>query len=124
MAVLSAENQLRAMVQASVDPTLSDDEIETLLALASVVDADGLIPSDAGWTATYDLNRAAAEGWRWKAGKVAPRFDFGTDVSRFSRAQLHKHCMEQAADYARRISGVTVVPGAYADSSVDPVTAS
>ena len=58
--------------------------------------------ADGAWTPTYDLHAAAAEGWRWKAGKIADRFDFSTDQQSFDKSQQFKHCMEMAAFYDAR----------------------
>lgn len=121
MPVLSATDQLKAMVQSSVDPTLSDDEITTLLANASVVDSTGLAPTHDDWTATYDLNRAAAAGWRLKAGKAANRFSFGSDVNRFDRKQIHDNCLAMAKEYSRKIGGAVTVPGQLSTALDDPV---
>lgn len=59
----------------------------------------GLAP----WSPTWDLNAAAAEGWRWKAAKVSARYDFDGDGQRFSRSQLLKHCLAMAGEYARKV---------------------
>lgn len=71
-----------------------------------IIDGD-VVWEDAGgpWQGTYDLNAAAAEGWRWKAGKCAGRFGFTTDGQSFQRQQVHAHCLEQAAVYQRRVNG-------------------
>jgi hypothetical protein len=57
------------------------------------------------WAPTYDLNAAAAEGWRWKAAKVAGEFDFGTDQQTFDRTGKHDQCMAMALHYQKRVSG-------------------
>lgn len=111
MAVLDATNLLKAMVQADIDPTLTADEIETILSLCAVVDEFGLEPQDAGWTATYDMNRAAASGWRFKAGKVANRYTFGSDARQINRSDFIKHCMEMAKIYTRRVTADVEVAG-------------
>lgn len=56
------------------------------------------------WIESYDLNVAAAEGWRWKAAKVASEFDFVTDGNQFARSQKYAHCIAQAEHYARKIA--------------------
>lgn len=123
MAGLTAEQQLRAMVAASSEPVLSDDEVSTLLALSAVADAGGLPPSHEAWTPTYQLARGAAEGWRWKAAKVADQFDFSSEErSRYQRSQVHAHCLAQARAYARQVFVSAVVPGAVVDT-IDPVVA-
>lgn len=68
---------------------------------------DGVTYTEAGseWTGTYDLNAAAAEGWRWKAGKVAGDFTFGSDGQTFNRADMVKACELMARTYRNRVVG-------------------
>jgi len=66
----------------------------------------------ASWSPTYDLNAAAAEGWRWKAAKVAGEFDFGTDQQQFDRTGKHAQCLAMAEHYQKRVSGSIRVKGA------------
>lgn len=55
------------------------------------------------WAPTYDLNAGAAEGWRWKAAKVAGSFDFSTDQQDFSRSQMSEMCQAMVALYQKRV---------------------
>lgn len=73
--------------------------------VTTVID-DDLVWLDVGttWSPTYDLNAAAAEGWRLKAGRVAGRFDFTTDGQTFQRGQLLAHCRDMERTYRRRIA--------------------
>lgn len=106
--------RLQRMVAYDQAPTLSDDEVTDLLSLSQLVDSDGLAPSDADWTPTYDLNRGAAEGWRWKAAKVAGLHDYATGGPgglTVNRSQMHKSCLEQAKAYARRTVTSVACPG-------------
>lgn len=57
------------------------------------------------WAGTYDLNAAAAEGWRWKAAKVAGAFSFSTDGQSFNRAEMARACQEMARTYRNRVVG-------------------
>jgi hypothetical protein len=171
MAELSLVEQFKSMVAANIDPVLSDDEIDTLLAkfayrtihptwAASTAYAVGetVIPSPrnghyyvvtvAGtsggtqpnfptnhldtvvdgtvtWqevddTPSYNLNRAAAEGWRWKAGKVANRYTMWDATQRLNRSDLHKHCLLQAKMYASKSVSAVQVTGGYTGYN-DPV---
>lgn len=63
------------------------------------------------WSPTYDLNAAAAEGWRWKAAKVAGEFDFSTDQQTFDRTGKHAQCLAMAEHYQKRVSGSIRVKG-------------
>lgn len=93
------------MVAAEKAPTLSVGQIETLLDLARRPDTDGLVPSDEGWTPTWNLNAAAAEGWRWKAAAVAGDFTFSTDGQSFSRSDKIRACLDMARMYSGRVAG-------------------
>lgn len=46
-----------------------------------------------------DVNTAAAEGWRIKAGSVADWYDVSLDGSVLSRDQVWKHCMNMVSTY-------------------------
>ena len=98
-----AQALLENMVAWDQLPTLTAVQVLDLLALASRVDVDGLTPGDDAWTPTYDLNAAAAEGWRWKAAAVAGQFDFVTDSQRFNRSQVVEMCLEMSDRYRRRV---------------------
>lgn len=168
-----AMSLLTRMVAADEDPTLTQDELTTLLEVSQVIDAAGNQPralttvdewaasttylagdvirtgqtperyfvaavsgrSDtvepswpdlSGWPVTestvtetavvwqdlggtykqtWDLQRAAAEGWRWKAGKVANRYSFTTDSQTFNRKELIANCLEMASRYQKRSIG-------------------
>lgn len=48
---------------------------------------------------TYNLNAAAAQLWREKAGNTAAFYSFQTDNQSFTRSDWHKHCLEMAKYY-------------------------
>lgn len=96
-----ALSRLRPMVAADVNPKLDSDELDELVVGARRDDAAGVAPDGAGWVETYDLNAAAAEGWRRKAGKVAPLYDFAIDNQRSEEGDVYTHCLSQAEHYAR-----------------------
>lgn len=97
--------RLGRMVASDVDPTLSEDELADLLVMAKVADGEGLAPSDDDWEPTFNLIGAAAEGWRWKAGKSVPRFGVSLDGETLNRHHVYAHCLKQADSYARRNVG-------------------
>jgi len=57
---------------------------------------------------TYDLNRAASELWRERAGQVASYYNVNTDGHNLSRSQWYDHCMKMATDYESKMRAVTV----------------
>ena len=94
-----ARARLERMVAASAVPELVAAEVDDLMLLAARNDSANLPPGDPDWEPTYALNAAAAEGWRWKAGKVAGAVTIGQDGSTINRSDMHKACMAQAAHY-------------------------
>ena len=108
MNATQAALRLARMLQADVKPELSLVEQADLLEMCKLADSAGLAPSDAAWEPTWDLNRGAAEGWRWKAAKVASAFDYSADGGNYQRSQMAQMCREQAALYTRRILPVSV----------------
>lgn len=92
----AARARLERMVAADTSPTLTAGDIDALLALAARPDADGLLVTDEDWTPTYDLESAAAEGWRWKAAKVAADPDFSADGVSVSASKVAETCLAMA----------------------------
>lgn len=96
---------LARLTDAATDPVLTSDDISDLVGVAARADADGLYRGDTGWTETWDVNAAAAEGWLRKAGRAATQFNFAEDGQRFDRAQIYQHCMAQHQLYANKGMG-------------------
>lgn len=99
--------RLTSMTQADTHPQLTSDELDELLALAAIADADGREPGHGSWTPTYSpvlLRDSAAEGWRLKAGKVAdaPEQVTADDATVRRGRGLYEHCMAMAAAYGQR----------------------
>lgn len=100
-----AQAKLELIVLANEDPALDAIQLADVLTYARRPDEAGYVYGDTAWTPTWDLDAAAAEGWRRKAGLAAARFTFAEDGQRFERAQIYAHCMKQAAEYATRSMG-------------------
>lgn len=113
MTEAEAQARIERMTDYNTDPVLSASDLTDLLEVAARPDEDGYLRSDgtATWTPTWDLNSAAAEGWRRKAGKAAARFSFGEDGQRFDRAQTYAHCITQADHYGRKCMGAIPIGG-------------
>ena len=58
--------------------------------------------ASAPWTPTFDVNAAAAEGWRWKAAKAAAWIDFTADGASFKQSQVVEQCLKQAQSFAKK----------------------
>lgn len=53
---------------------------------------------------SYDLNGAAADGWRELMGKTADDYSFAIENRSFSRSDWFKHCQEMSIYYDRNRS--------------------
>ena len=105
MTEAEAQEQIERMVQASIDPALSADEVTDLVNVAARPDTDGYDRTDDAWTPTWDLNAAAAEGWSRKASLAANLFNFAEDGQRFDRSQIYANCVTQRDYYAAKGHG-------------------
>lgn len=64
------------------------------------------------WYGRWDLNAAAAEGWRIKAGLVSNRHSFGTNQGNYNPEQLFDHCMKMADYYAsKQVASIQIETG-------------
>ena len=97
------ERLKRAIAWESI-PTLDEDDIDDLISLARIADAEGNLPSDAGWEESFDLNLAAYEGWGRKAAKAASMIAFSADDASFRRDQYIQHCQQMQAQFAARVA--------------------
>lgn len=53
-----------------------------------------------GWS--YDINAAAADCWRERAGKVSSYYNVNLDGHNLSRAQWFEHCQQMALTFEQR----------------------
>lgn len=95
-----ARARLERMLQWQEQPALSVAEVDDLFEMAKVPDEDGNDPDSVAWVPTFSLNPAAAEGWSWKAGKVASLFDADAGDAAAKRSQVFDMCMKKAAAYS------------------------
>lgn len=86
--------QIRRWVNEPTTDTYSDTAIEDLIESFPVADVDGYDPDETAWTATYDLNAAAAEIWLEKASAVAADYSFSADGASLQRAQVYENYMK------------------------------
>lgn len=86
---------LSIMTAATEVPLIADEELDELVILSNNIGMD----------------YAASVGWLWKAGRVSHLYDFSDAQSRFSRDQLHKHCLEMAKQYNKGLVSVQVEIG-------------
>lgn len=98
--------RLGRMTASDQRPVLPADELDDLLDAARVADRDGNLVTDPGYVPTWNLNAAAAEGWRRKAGKVAGDFTFSADDARYDKGAVLASMERMVAMYAAKDVGV------------------
>lgn len=95
--------KLNRMTASDSEPVLTEGDLEQLLADHSRPDAEGRLPADLNWAPTYDLNAAAAEGWRWKAARAGELTAVDLDGTKLSAEQIFDHCERMISIYSRRV---------------------
>ena len=95
-------SDLRDYVAEPTTTTYSDAQLARVIELYPLIDSTGYEPDEDSWTATYDLNAAAANIWGRKASALAAMYDFSADGGKFNRSQLYKQAKEQARYYGSR----------------------
>ncbi len=101
-------DKLKQLTAWDIEPTLTEDDLDELLAVAAVKDADGLTPEDDEWTPTYDLNTAAAKAWLIKAGRAAATVD--TPEAGMVTSKVFDNCRAMARIYAtKRNTSVSII---------------
>lgn len=115
MALTSAEIlRLRRMAGESSKPDeermLDDATLQDIAdEVGLVVDSLDQAPDHASYTATYDLYRTAAEGWREKAGMIAEGYNIKVEGAQFNRSEAYEHYLKQATRYAGMANNLTAL---------------
>jgi hypothetical protein len=112
MAFTEAEvrERISLLTLATTEPTLSDDELDVLVARCKRVDINGIFADDANWEATWSLNSSIALGWEIKAGKVATAVDVATAKTKLTRSQMYDQLMKMADRWRRRVMDAIEIP--------------
>lgn len=97
----TARARLSAMVGATQEPTLADGQLDELLNIFAMPDADGLVYGATGWVGTWNLNAAAAEGYRWRAAACAGDEAFSADGASYGEGPAEK-LLKMAETYQHR----------------------
>lgn len=90
--------QIKQLTAWDVEPTLTEPELEDILATAALEDAAGLAPLNEEWSPTYDLNAAVAQAWLIKAARSASLVDEPTAGTVTSK--IFDNCRAMARIYA------------------------
>ena len=91
------------------DPSLTDDDLDSLLAAAALEDTAGFSSLHEEWTPTYDLNAAASAGWLIKAGRASTLTEVDPPGSGVVTSKVFDNCRAMARLYAgKRNASVSV----------------
>ena len=109
MDATEARQRLERMVAWDTQPLpLASGAIDDLVEIAKTTDLNGGHPAfvdgtvNAAWVPTWDLRRAAAEGWRWKAAIAAGLHDYSADGTHYGASKLIQHCELMIKLFSRR----------------------
>jgi glutamine synthetase len=107
--------KLRRMIAEPTFTTYTDDDLEDVIEEHAVLDSEGYAPESDDWTATYDLNAAAAELWEEKATAFVGLYDFNADGGSFNRSQAYNQAMKMARHYhsRKRVGTISLRPEPY-----------
>lgn len=94
--------RLRRMIAEPTEAVYTDDELKSLIGSTAIRDKYGYEPTEASWTATYDLYLVASEIWLEKAADVQNEFDFNADGGDFKRSQKYLQAIKQSGIYKSR----------------------
>jgi len=95
-------DKLKQITAWDIEPELTEDELEELLAAAALVDVDGFEPAHEEWTPTYDLNSAASAGWLIKAARAAATVEVDPPESGLFTSKVFENCRAMARIYAAK----------------------
>lgn len=98
----TARARLTQMVAAAAAPTLTEAQVDELLNMFELPDATGAVNGMAGWVGAYNLNGAAAEGYRWKAAAVAGGAPFSADGASYDRGKATDRLLSMAKTFQDR----------------------
>ena len=99
----SPKEELKKLAAWDVAPTLTDTEIDELLAAAAKKDAEGNAPTSEDWIPTYDVNAAAAAGWLIKAGRAASTTETEPDSVNVT-SRIFANCLRMSRVYSSKRS--------------------
>lgn len=98
----SPKDKLKRITAWDAEPTLSEDDLDAVLAQAATADVDGLAPDDVSWTPTYDLNSAAAAAWLVKAARASPLTEIDPPGSGIVTSKVFDNCRAMARIYSAK----------------------
>ena len=102
IAMENALEKLKLLTAWETEPVLSEIEVEDILNASSIADEEGNEPENDNWTPTYDINKAAADGWLIKAARASAMTEIDPPESGIVTSQIFDNCRKMVAIYAAK----------------------
>lgn len=96
------QQELAMHLQPTLEPTLTQDEMDLILYKNRIMDINGITPDLEGWIPTYDMVAAVIMGWQVKAAKVAGNYQFADETLELHREQVIANCLKMAQEWSKR----------------------
>lgn len=94
--------KLKTLIAWETEPVLTETEVEAVLDNAALADSEGNAPSNDNWLPTYDINKAAAEGWLIKAAQASALTEIDPPESGIVTSKVFENCLAMARIYAAK----------------------
>lgn len=94
--------RLRRMINEPTESLYNNETLVTYIETYPVIDSEGRVSTDEGWTAAYDLNAAAADLWEEKASLVQTYYNFSADGGKYDQDKLFETAMDKSRYHAAR----------------------
>ena len=107
---MTALEKLKLITAWDNAPTLTEGELEDLLAAVALPDPEGVEPEGQGWEPTYDMNHAASEAWLAKAARAAALVEVDPPESGIVTSKVFDNCRAMARIYSARRAGSASLP--------------
>ena len=108
--------RLRRMTAEYDESTYTDADMASYIEQYPLPDSEGLTSDYTDWTATYDVNGAAAAIWDEKAASVAAYIDHNADGAMLNCSQQFTHAQRMAKHYRARMVPTRVKGYRYYDA--------
>jgi hypothetical protein len=103
------KDKLKRITAWNMDPTLSEDDLDGVLAAVAMEDRNGLAPDDGDWKPTYDINAAASAAWLVKAARASALVEVDPPDSGIVTSKVFDNCRAMARIFAaKRSMSITI----------------
>ncbi len=102
--MLTGIEKLKLISAWDTEPTVSEEDLEAVLAGFALPDINGAAPDAEEWIPTYDLTAAASEVWLVKAARAAALTEVDPPGSGILTSKVFDNCLLMARYYRSKRS--------------------